>query len=146
VESDSFTIRQRDSYGGNRLPIKTILIEDNELIRVNLIPAMEELANLEILAVTETEGSAIQILEEFAPIWEIVVVDLFLAEGSGMGVLKSCASRLPHQKAYVLTNYPTPEMRRRCKELGADGVFDKSNELDAFFDACLAWRPASPSS
>jgi hypothetical protein len=25
-------------------------------------------------------------------------------------------------------------MRKRCLELGADAVFDKSNELDAFFD------------
>jgi hypothetical protein len=34
----------------------------------------------------------------------------------------------------VLTNYPTDEMRRRSLELGADALFDKSNELDQFFD------------
>jgi DNA-binding NarL/FixJ family response regulator len=39
----------------------------------------------------------------------------------------------------VLTNYPTPEIRRRCRDLGADGVFDKSTELEAFFDLCRSY-------
>ena len=40
----------------------------------------------------------------------------------------------------VLTNYPTPEMRRRCIALGADAVFDKSTELDAFFEHCHGYH------
>jgi DNA-binding NarL/FixJ family response regulator len=40
----------------------------------------------------------------------------------------------------VLTNYPTQEMRRRCLALGADAVFDKSNELEAFFEYCSSLR------
>lgn len=39
----------------------------------------------------------------------------------------------------VLTNNPTAEIRRRCLALGADGVFDKSTELDAFFDLCHSY-------
>jgi len=31
-------------------------------------------------------------------------------------------------------------MRRRCLELGADAVFDKSNELEVFFDLCNSYR------
>ena len=36
----------------------------------------------------------------------------------------------------VLSNYATPEMRERCLELGADGVFDKSTEIDALLSYC----------
>jgi hypothetical protein len=31
-------------------------------------------------------------------------------------------------------------MRRRCREAGADAVFDKSNELEAFIDYCNRMR------
>lgn len=102
------------------MALKTLLIEDNETIRTNLIPALEELGNLKILGIGVTERGAVQLMEQFAASWQIVVVDLFLEQGSGLGVLKACANRLCYQKAFVLTNYPTAEMRRRCKELGAD--------------------------
>jgi DNA-binding NarL/FixJ family response regulator len=36
----------------------------------------------------------------------------------------------------VLSNYATPEMRRRCLELGADRVFDKSSELEELIAYC----------
>ena len=68
--------------------------------------------------------------------WDIAVVDLFLAQGSGLGVLRHLRARSPSQRAVVLSNYATADMRRRCREAGADAVFDKSNELEAFIDYC----------
>jgi DNA-binding NarL/FixJ family response regulator len=38
----------------------------------------------------------------------------------------------------VLTNYATADIRQRSLALGADAVFDKSNELDEFFAYCIA--------
>ena len=38
----------------------------------------------------------------------------------------------------VLTNFATSDVRRRCLELGADAVFDKSNQIDALIDYCRA--------
>ena len=37
----------------------------------------------------------------------------------------------------VLSNYATTDMRKRCSQLGADAVFDKSNEIDALIDYCM---------
>ena len=39
-------------------------------------------------------------------------------------------------KRVVLSNFATPDIRRRCLGLGADGVFDKSGEIDALIDYC----------
>jgi len=33
-------------------------------------------------------------------------------------------------------NYATPDMRRKCRGLGATQVFDKSNEIDALIAYC----------
>jgi methylmalonyl-CoA mutase cobalamin-binding subunit len=40
----------------------------------------------------------------------------------------------------VLSNHLTPEMRRKCKQLGADAVFDKATEIDDLIDFCLRRR------
>jgi len=72
--------------------------------------------------------------------WQLAVIDLFLGGGTGLSVLRAYRDRLPHQRMVVLTNYATPEVRRRCLELGADGVFDKSTELEAFFELCNSYR------
>jgi DNA-binding NarL/FixJ family response regulator len=36
----------------------------------------------------------------------------------------------------VLSNFATPDMRSKCLELGADQVFDKSNEIEALIQYC----------
>ncbi|MGJ7512418.1 response regulator [Variovorax sp. GT1P44] len=121
------------------MPLNTILIEDSETIRENLIPTLAELANARVIAVATTSAEAIEALDRHAKEWELAVVDLFLKEGSGMSVLRAARDRSPLQHMLVLTNYPTAEIRRRCMDLGADGVFDKSTELEAFFDLCMSY-------
>ena len=111
------------------MSLQTVLIEDSNTIREALIPALADLADAEVVAVA--------VLEQLGNTWDLAVVDLFLREGSGLTVLRTCKERASHQRMVVLTNYPTDEMRRRSLELGADALFDKSNELDQFFEWCL---------
>jgi DNA-binding NarL/FixJ family response regulator len=70
-----------------------------------------------------------------------------LLQGNGLGVLNSFRERRPDQKMVVFTNYATPVMRERCLAWGANAVFDKSNEIDAFMkyaiDAAAA-RASAP--
>ncbi len=121
----------------------TFLVEDNPTIRDNLIPAMEDLVNASIVGYAETESEAAQWLKAHAGEWHLAVVDLFLKEGSGLGVLASCRERSAGQRVVVLTNYATADIRERCMKLGANAVFDKSNELDAFLEYCNQDRPSS---
>ncbi len=114
----------------------TFVVEDNRIIRDNLIPALEDLADATVLGFAETETDAYGWLASHAGEWQLLIVDLFLKEGSGLGVLRRCKNRLPRQRAVVLSNYVNADIRARCMALGADAVFDKSKELDAFFDYC----------
>ena len=118
----------------------TILVEDSKTIRDNLISAMAELAGVQVVAIAETASEAIAALQAYESTWQLAIVDLFLKEGSGLTVVRASGNRSPGQHVVVLTNYPTPEMRRRCLELGADAVFDKSTELEVFFDLCNSYR------
>jgi len=65
-----------------------------------------------------------------------MIIDIFLKAGSGLEVLKRAHVLRPEAKLVVLTNYATPDMRRRCSQLGADRVFDKSAELEELLSYC----------
>jgi len=123
------------------MTLRVFLVEDSKTIRDNLVPTLKDLAHADVIGVAEGEHDAASWLAGAPDTWDLAVIDLFLKEGSGLGVLKRLQNRLPRQRAVVLTNYPTESIRLRSLALGADAVFDKSTELDAFFAFCL--RPSA---
>lgn len=114
----------------------TYVAEDNPTIRDNLVESLRELAAVEVSGTGATEAEATAWLQQQGPHWHLAILDLFLREGSGLGILASFRQRGHHQKVVMLTNYATPEVRRRSAELGADAVFDKSSELEDLFLYC----------
>ena len=112
-------------------------------IRDNLVPALEDLVNGQVVGFAETESDALSWLASHPRDWQLLIVDLFLKEGSGLGVLSGCKVRGPGQRVVVLSNYVTADIRARCEALGADAVFDKSRDLDAFIEYCNTDRPSS---
>ena len=117
--------------------LRTYIVEDNATIRENLIDALEELACVEAVGAAATEDEGKEWLTAHSTQWDLAIVDLFLRQGSGLGVLAACRAREPGQKMVVLSNYATPDVRMRCAQLGVDAVFDKSNEIDALVDYCI---------
>ena len=122
------------------MDLRTYIVEDNATIRDNLIDTLEELAAVQALGWSDTENDARAWLAEHRGGWDLLIVDLFLRQGSGLGVLEACQDRDRGQRVVVLSNYATDDMRKRCAQLGADAVFDKSNEIDALVDYCLGMR------
>jgi DNA-binding NarL/FixJ family response regulator len=115
----------------NRL---TFVVEDNPIIRDQLMPSLVDLAEADLVGFAENEADAIRWLTGKSNAWDDAVIDLFLKQGNGLGVLAAVRARRPDQRAIVLTNYCTEFMRTRCSALGAEAVFDKSTQLDEFFE------------
>jgi DNA-binding NarL/FixJ family response regulator len=124
--------------------LRTYIVEDNATIRENLIGTLEELSSVRALGWAESETVARSWLAAHGGQWDLLIIDLFLKQGSGLGVIEACQQRGREQRVVVLSNYATPDMRKRCAQLGADAVFDKSNEIDALVDYCqaLSERPS----
>lgn len=120
---------------------RIFIVEDNPTIRDRLIPTLEDLTDAEIVGLAEGEDEAVRWMQSHSDGWDLAIVDLFLRQGSGLGVLRRVRNGGARQRMVVLTNYATADMRRRCSDAGADRVFDKSNDLDAFFDYCNAQGP-----
>ena len=116
--------------------LKTYIVEDSPVIRENLIATLEELLPVEVVGTAEDEATALQWLTQPDHPVDLVIVDIFLKGGSGLGVLRAAQSLLQPRKLVVLSNYATQDMRRKCLALGADQVFDKSHEIDALIAYC----------
>lgn len=123
-------------YPPPAIPVKAYVVEDNVLIRTNLTDTLKELINVEVIGYAATERAASCWLDTHRHDWQLLIVDLFLLEGSGLGVIKQCARHDPKQRVVVLSNYATADIRSRCMACGADAVFDKSTELDQFLTYC----------
>jgi two-component system OmpR family response regulator len=119
------------------MPTKTFLVEDSETIRAHLVPAMRDLADVEVIATAESEGEAVAWLASHTGDLQLAVVDLLLKEGSGLGVAKHIRRVRPDLPVAILTNYATPSTRDRALAAGASAVFDKSTELEDFFAYCM---------
>ncbi|MES2980517.1 MAG: response regulator [Pseudomonadota bacterium] len=118
------------------MQISAFIVEDEPDVRAILVEAMEEITPMRFVGHAETERDARQWLCEHGDDWDLVIVDLSLSEGSGLGVLVNCGNRKPNQKVVVLTSFSLSNIANRCLQLGADQVFDKGEDVEKFVLYC----------
>ncbi len=115
--------------------LRALVVEDSSVIRDNLTETLEENTPVQVVASAEDENAAVAWLRDPNNTCDVVIVDIFLKSGSGLGVLQRLKDEPNAPRRVVLSNHATPEVRSKCAELGAEKVFDKSNEIDEM----LAW-------
>lgn len=116
--------------------VRTFIVEDNPVILHNLRDTLEDLTDVQVVGTAADEGAAVDRMREGTRQIDLMIIDLFLASGSGLAVLRSAQQLNVQAKRVVLTNYATADIRRRCATLGADRVFDKSSEIEDLIDYC----------
>jgi DNA-binding NarL/FixJ family response regulator len=117
-------------------PLQTYIVEDSPVIRENLIATLEELVPVQVVGSAADESTAVRWLSQAEHAVDLVIVDIFLTEGSGLGVLRSGHALAHPPNMIVLSNYATMDIRRKCLALGANAVFDKSHEIEALIAYC----------
>ena len=118
--------------------LKVFLIEDSELLQELLGSMLSELEGIEFCGCADGEAQALQRLAE-APV-DLVIIDIQLRQGSGIGVLDALqtdSDRYGKPRKVVLTNFAHATMRQRCDRLGMDAFFDKSLHIDQLIDYVL---------
>ena len=73
-----------------------------------------------------TEAEAIFWLEDPRAAWDLLLVDLVLAQGSGINVIARARRANPGGKIAVFSGYASAGIADHCRRLGADAVFDKA--------------------
>jgi DNA-binding NarL/FixJ family response regulator len=117
-------------------PLRTFVVEDSIVVRDNLVAALEELLPLKVVGVAEDAAHAVSWMRDAANQCDLGIVDIFLKRGTGLEVLAAATATRKDMKWVVFTNFASTEMRKRCSQLGADRVFDKSNEIETLILYC----------
>jgi DNA-binding NarL/FixJ family response regulator len=123
--------------------LRTFIVEDDAMAYEALAETLAQLASARVVGWAESEPQARSFLEDANSQWDLAIVDLFLAEGSGLGVLEACRQRREEREVVVLTSHATPEMRARCLALGAGAVFDKGTEFAKLLAFCRSRAEAA---
>lgn len=115
--------------------LKVFLIEDSALLQELLGGMLSELDGVDFCGCAAGEAQALERLAE-APV-DLVIIDIELKQGSGIGVLDALqtdSDRYGKPRKVVLTNYAHATMRQRCDRFGMDAFFDKSLHLNQLID------------
>ena len=114
--------------------LRALIVEDHPVVLEGLYGLLEELAAVDIVGIASAEAEACQWMDSRTQACDVAIVDVFLKGGSGLGVLEHMTGYERPPERVVLTNYATDAMKARCRELGAEAVFDKSTEIEKFVD------------
>jgi CheY-like chemotaxis protein len=122
--------------------LRILLIEDSARLRERLIHMLTEAGKMRVTGSAETEAEACQRID--ADEYDVLLVDVELREGSGIGAIRHARRSYDaeHQPLIiVLTNYPLPVVRIRCMAAGADHFLDKMRQFQEVKPLIAAARP-----
>ena len=119
------------------MALRVYLVEDDDLMKEHLVQSLSSEISIEWVGVAETEVEAKDWLKRNPTGWDIMIVDLYLREGTGAGVLRQCQQHAANQDVVVMTNHPISSLVTHCRLLGANAVFDKSTELSDLIAYCI---------
>ncbi len=107
--------------------MKVFIVEDSALVRGHLIEMLSGIKGVQISGIADEPWAAINAIKSLDP--DCVILDIKLFGGSGIEVLRNIKKHNGLPLVIVITNYPYPQYREKCIELGADYFFDKSKEF-----------------
>jgi len=108
--------------------MRVLIVDDSKIVCDGLQQMLINIANVEIVGQDHNAEDAIASISESKP--DAVILDIRLPGLSGIDVLKDIRAKKLPIRVIMLTNYPYPPYRKKCKELGADYFFDKVAEIE----------------
>ena len=113
--------------------MNVFLVDDSQAIRHRLKRMLAAVPEVNVIGEAGDSQEAIDAILNQRP--DVVLLDIHLANGSGIDVLRSLKKNRPAPAVIVLTNYPYPQYRQKCLQAGADFFFVKSTEFDQVIPA-----------
>jgi DNA-binding NarL/FixJ family response regulator len=118
--------------------MKVLIVDDSKIVCAGLRKLLSNIIDVNIVGQAHNAPEAITAISEFEP--DVVVLDIRLPGQSGIDVLRDIRDKKLPIRVMMLTNYPYPQYRKKCEELGADYFLDKVTEIEKVPDIIKALR------
>lgn len=112
------------------------LVEDSLLVCERLLEMIESVPGARVVGVASRADEAVRGILAARP--DLVVLDLLLAQGTGIDVLRELRLKAPRTDVYMLSGYATEPYRQLARRLGARDLFDKSTDFARVKDIVAA--------
>jgi DNA-binding NarL/FixJ family response regulator len=128
--------------------MRIFVSEDSPEIRKRLVAMLRTVPGISVVGEAESVRAAIAGVLSTAS--DVLLLDLQLADGSGLDVLSGLKTQRPALRVIVLTNFATAQHRQASLAAGADVFLDKSQEFQRVPDILRGWldlpqtRPPDP--
>jgi two-component system, OmpR family, response regulator len=109
---------------------RILLVEDSEVLTRRLVELLSESGRFSVTACATSQAEATTRLQEGG--FDVLVVDIELAEGNGVAVIRQARKLYPEAEQpliIVLTNYASDFVRDHCFAAGADYFLDKMRDI-----------------
>ncbi|HEX4230694.1 MAG TPA: response regulator [Bryobacteraceae bacterium] len=107
---------------------RLIIFEDSQFFLDRLHSLLSGVKGVEIVAVARGSKDAGELLRLHQP--DFLLIDMFLAEGAGLDVLRSMNTLSYRPLAIIMTSEPSEELEQACRTLGADSLIDKAQDFE----------------
>jgi DNA-binding NarL/FixJ family response regulator len=107
--------------------VRILVVEDSPHMQAALTDLAGSIEGSRVRATLRSEEEATEWLLQHKQDWDIATIDLVLQEGSGFNLIRRLRDQHPTGTIVILSEFATPAIEHRCRELGADAVFRKSN-------------------
>jgi DNA-binding NarL/FixJ family response regulator len=109
--------------------MKVFIVDDSPYMREFLLDEMSALKGIEVAGQAKDALDATPAIRSVRP--DVLILDLVLVRGSGLGVLGVIKKEFPTMKVIVLSGYGDLAARETCARLGADFFLEKPGGLKA---------------
>ena len=116
--------------------LRTFIVDDSMLIQGALTTALEDMAPVTVVGHAAEEAAAADWLAAHAGDCDLIVLDIWLRTGNGLGLLEREVFRAFQGKCVVFTNHASPELEKSCRMLGADALFSKADGFHQLLSYC----------
>jgi DNA-binding NarL/FixJ family response regulator len=112
---------------------RIVLIDDHTLVRQGLSHLLNSQPSFRVVASAESAGEGIEMVRQNKP--DLVIIDLSLAQTSGLDVVKQLKSELPGLPTLVISMHDEAVYAERALRAGARGYVMKKEPSEKIFEA-----------
>lgn len=113
--------------------IKTLLIDDHELVRSGIEYLLTDDPDIEVVAVGSSGEEALKLNEKLQP--DVILMDLNMPGIGGAEAIKRILRRDPEARIIALSVYDDGPIPHQAIKLGAKGYINKGCPVDEMIDA-----------
>ena len=110
--------------------LRVLVVDDQPAVR-DVVGDMVRFTGHDVIGGAADGIEAVNSIGKLKP--DVVILDIRMPGKNGMEVLQEIKKFEPAPCVIILTNYPYPQYRKKCLDMGADYFLDKSADFDKLF-------------